>query len=213
MLPSYPKLFEIINIKVKYFFLTLITIFGFFLYKLILPKPPQIGPTTNLSPTPTSFQRYSFPIVDFQNRITKKPFGIYITPENSPVKPEKFTGYHTGVDIEYGDITTNIPVLAIYPGTVIYSGFVKGYGGLVAIQHPNFISLYGHLKPASLVKNNSKVEINQSIGILGKAYSPETDGERKHLHFAIIKGNKLYFRGYVQNQSELKLWLNPLDLY
>jgi hypothetical protein len=33
--------------------------------------------------------------------LQKKPFGIYITPENSPVQPENFTGYHTGIDVEY----------------------------------------------------------------------------------------------------------------
>ena len=36
-------------------------------------------------------------------RITKKPFGIFITTQNSPVQPERFSGYHTGVDVEYKD--------------------------------------------------------------------------------------------------------------
>src|SRR3989344_7022766 len=44
------------------------------------------------------------PIAEFSQRITKKPFGIYITPETSPVHPDKFDGFHTGVDIEYEDI-------------------------------------------------------------------------------------------------------------
>lgn len=72
---------------------------------------------------PTIFEsKYTYPINDFFQRITKKPFGIFITPKNSPVQPEKFMGYHTGVDIEYGDITGDVPVYAIANGQVIYSG-------------------------------------------------------------------------------------------
>ncbi|MCL5774898.1 MAG: hypothetical protein M1333_01655, partial [Patescibacteria group bacterium] len=33
-------------------------------------------------------------------RVTKKPFGIKISPQNSPVSPERFSGFHTGVDFE-----------------------------------------------------------------------------------------------------------------
>jgi len=44
------------------------------------------------------------PVNQFFARITKKPFGVYITPETSPVQPEKFTGYHTGVDVEFVDL-------------------------------------------------------------------------------------------------------------
>jgi len=47
---------------------------------------------------------------------------------------------------------------------------------------------------------------------LGKGYSDETDGERKHLHFAIHKGTKIDVRGYVQTKGELQDWLNPLPL-
>src|SRR3989344_6907506 len=45
-----------------------------------------------------------WPVDEFEERITKKPFGIFITPQNSPIKPERFSGYHTGVDVENGDV-------------------------------------------------------------------------------------------------------------
>ena len=38
------------------------------------------------------------PIGQTEERITKKPFGIKISPENSPISPERFSGYHTGID-------------------------------------------------------------------------------------------------------------------
>ena len=45
-------------------------------------------------------QKLAPPIESALKRVTKKPFGIYVTPQSSPVKPEKFKGYHTGVDFE-----------------------------------------------------------------------------------------------------------------
>src|SRR3990167_7147055 len=50
-------------------------------------------PGINLSASPVSY-----PISDWLSRITKKKFGQYITPQTSPVQPERFTGYHTAAD-------------------------------------------------------------------------------------------------------------------
>jgi hypothetical protein len=52
---------------------------------------------------------------------------------------------------------------------------------------------------------------SQKIGMLGNGYTGETDGERRHLHFAIIKGHQIDFRGYVQNENKLNSWANPID--
>jgi hypothetical protein len=35
-----------------------------------------------------------------KERDSIRPFGIYITKQNSPVQPERFTGYHAGTDFE-----------------------------------------------------------------------------------------------------------------
>lgn len=155
------------------------------------------------------------PIDEFEQRITKKTFGQYITPQNSPIQPEKFTGYHTGVDVEYEDEAGEVEVRATADGEVIYSGYVNGYGGVAIISHTinskNYLSLYGHLAPSSLVNNGERVSKSQKIGILGEGFSSETDGERRHLHFAIIKGNDIDYRGYVQSEADLDAWVNPID--
>ncbi len=155
------------------------------------------------------------PIAEFEKRITKKPFGIYITPQNSPVQPERFQGYHTGSDVEYEDVENEVEVFSIADGNVILSRWVSGYGGFLAITHninnENIISLYGHLNPDSLININSEVKKGDKIGILGRGFTNETDNERKHLHFAILKGSSLDLRGYVQSKGELDKWYNPID--
>ncbi len=153
------------------------------------------------------------PIDEFKERINKKPFGIFITPETSPVQPERFSGYHTGVDVEYEDIENEVSVFAIADGLVKYSGWVSGYGGLLAIQHTvnekEYLAIYGHLNPDSLVEKDEKVVQGQQIGILGEGNTNETDFERKHLHFAIYSNSDINLKGYVNNESELNDWIDP----
>jgi murein DD-endopeptidase MepM/ murein hydrolase activator NlpD len=157
------------------------------------------------------------PIAEFKQRITKKFFGTYVTPQDSPVQPERFKGYHTGVDVEYADATGTVDVLAIADGVIKYSGWVSGYGGVeiisLKINAKNYMVLYGHLKPSSLLKAGTEVVKSQKIAVLGKGYSTETDGERRHLHFSIYPGMALNFKGYVQTQAELSNWVDPLSFY
>ncbi|HAP38082.1 TPA: hypothetical protein DIC29_01735 [Candidatus Shapirobacteria bacterium] len=157
------------------------------------------------------------PVVGFKKRITKKFFGTIITPVNSPVNPERFSGYHTGVDVEFDDVEDEVVVEAIFDGEIIYLGNVNGYGGVVAekifYKNQYFVVIYGHLDPDSLMKNNMYVKKGDKIGILGEGYSQETDGERKHLHLGIVRGEKVNLRGYVQNKDELSGWMDPLELF
>jgi murein DD-endopeptidase MepM/ murein hydrolase activator NlpD len=156
------------------------------------------------------------PTDGFLARITKKPFGVYITPQNSPVQPERFTGYHTGTDAEYGDITADVPVRSIANGTVTLDQWVSGYGGVEVIRTDLPIGqkwvLYGHLRPSSLLAVGTQVSRGQQIAVLGTAYSTETDGERRHLHLAVLVGG-LDLRGYVQSKSELAGWIDPVTLF
>lgn len=154
------------------------------------------------------------PIDDFSSRITKKPFGIFITPDNSPVDPERFSGYHTGVDIEYGDTTADIPVRAIAAGSVLESRTAAGYGGVVVIVHeiagsPHAV-IYGHLDPNSLPAVGTAVQPGEQLGILGEGFTAETDGERKHLHFAIRADATVSLLGYTQQESGLSAWIDPV---
>ncbi|HEV2413121.1 MAG TPA: M23 family metallopeptidase [Candidatus Saccharimonadales bacterium] len=156
------------------------------------------------------------PIDQFHQRITKIFFGTYVTPQNSPIQPERFTGYHTGVDVEYGDVTGTVPVYAIANGIVTYSNWASGYGGVTVIQvtidGALHLVLYGHLDPSSTLPVGTQVSQGQQIGILGIAYSQQTDGERRHLHFDILASDTLDLRGYVPVASELSGWIDPLSL-
>ena len=154
------------------------------------------------------------PIAKFEKRITKKPFGIYIDPASSPVQPEKFQGYHTGVDVEYNDVENEAEVVSMADGKIILSKWVSGYGGLLVISHninsESIISLYGHLDPDSLMSVDNEVKVGDKIGVLGNGGTNETDYERKHLHFGIIKGDKIDLKGYVKSREELNKWYEPV---
>jgi murein DD-endopeptidase MepM/ murein hydrolase activator NlpD len=173
---------------------------------------PQISPTI----TPTS-NALANPVADFKARVTKKPFGIYITPQNSPIQPERFTGYHTGADAEYQDITDDVPVYAVADGKVVLSKTASGYGGVFMIEillnGTKHTVLYGHIRPSSLPKVGTQVTKGKQLAVLGTGYSTETDGERRHLHFTILATNALDIRGYVQSESQLSGWLDPLTFY
>jgi murein DD-endopeptidase MepM/ murein hydrolase activator NlpD len=157
------------------------------------------------------------PIVNWQARVTKKPFGIYVAPQNSPVQPERFTGYHAGVDFETFADEQNIDVLifAICGGKLLAKEYVSGYGGLVVqackLDGENVTIIYGHLRPSSIsAKNGEQFSAGQRIGVLGAGYSAETNGERKHLHLGIHKGAAINFLGYVQNSAQLDNWVDAM---
>lgn len=155
---------------------------------------------------------YVFPVEEFEKRITKKTFGMYVTPSNSPVKPERFIGYHTGVDVEYGDVISDVPIKAIADGNVVVSRQASGYGGVVVIKHGEIYAIYGHLRLSSMVKERVMVTKGEQIGVLGKGFSSETDGERKHLHFGISKTNSI--KGYTATKTELENnWIDPMTLW
>lgn len=160
------------------------------------------------------------PIPDFTKRITIKPFGIHVAPWQSPIQPERFEGYHTGVDAEIlpAEKDKNFFVKAVADGTVVAVRSASGYGGLVVIEHAierkKIYGIYGHLRFSSiLIKQRDTVKAGDIIGVLGDDKSKETDGERKHLHFGLYQGNLPDIRGYVQIKEELSNWINPLKFF
>lgn len=174
---------------------------------------PSPSITNNVTQIPNTLD---FPINQFKDRITKKPFGIYITPQNSPVQPERFSGYHTGADVEYKDITDDVPVFAVNDGTITLARTASGYGGVMILEteiNGQLHSiLYGHIRPSSLPTVGQTFKKGDQIGTLGTGYSTETDGERRHLHFAVLSDNRLDIKGYVPTQADLSAWLDPLSL-
>jgi hypothetical protein len=91
-------------------------------------KKTQIN--TPISPTKTSL--IAEPIDNAKARITKKPFGIYITPVNSSVQPERFSGYHTGTDFEVTnqELMQNIAIFAVCDGTILIRRWFLDMEGL-----------------------------------------------------------------------------------
>ncbi len=169
---------------------------------------------SSLSST-SSPQAFPYPLPDGKSRITKKMFGTYVTPQNSPVQPERFRGYHTGTDFETfpDEAKTDVAVKAICDGTALYHDWVSGYGG-VFIQSCTYDNqpvtvLYGHLDADAIVPNKGvSVHTGDFIGTLGEGYTRQTDGERKHLHLSIHKGTTIELKGYVQTAQELDQWIN-----
>ena len=162
---------------------------------------------------------YNNPLLNPEKRITKKPFGIFISPQNSPVSPEKFSGYHTGTDLETfpEEANTDVEVRAICDGEIVQKKEVFGYGGVIiqscVLNGEKMTVLYGHLKlseaPAEVGKTFSR---GDKLAILGAGNSADTDGERKHLHLGIKKGDTVDVRGYVANKKELIDWINPEEI-
>ena len=156
------------------------------------------------------------PISNASTRITKKPFDIYVTPKNSPVSPERFTGYHTGVDFETTPAEQNadVPIYAVCAGKLVYKNWVKGYGGVAVesctLNGQPVTVLYGHLNFGSIISSvkDTPLAAGQKIAVLGKGYSTQTDGERKHLHLAIHKGTAIDQLGYVPQKSQLNAWVD-----
>lgn len=185
---------------------------------------PVLEPTASASNTPSSTPDATaspvrtdvvLPIKDFYARITKKPFGIYITPQTSPVQPERFTGYHTGTDIEYTDTSGDVQVYAIAGGVVLQSQTASGYGGVMVfrftVDNKPVVALYGHLRATSMLPAGSKVTVGEQVAVLGTGFSTETDGERRHLHFSIRADNTVSLLGYVQNKADLSGWIDPAE--
>lgn len=158
------------------------------------------------------------PLKNMHERVILKSFGMMITPQNSPIAPERFYGYHTGVDLEVfeDEKEADVSVYAVCDGAMIVRERVGGYGGVVVqecmLQDIKMRVIYGHLSLNSIGSHVGEyVMRGEQIGILGSGFSEETDLERKHLHLAFYTKDQRDMRGYVQNQNELSQWVDPCD--
>ena len=210
-------------LKILTIIIPAVLIIGLFLFtaKYFQPKPTLLNqpPVINIDPKPLKAEpKLALPLSAALERVAKKPFSLYVTPNNSPVKPEKFTGYHTGADFEItpGEENKEITVSAVCAGKILLKKLAAGYGGMAVqsckLNSQEITIIYGHLKFSSIsLKIGQTIAPGEKIGILGKGYSSETGGERKHLHLGIHQGSSINLLGYVQQKSQLSGWLNALD--
>ena len=176
-------------------------------------------PTTPITPAKTSTE-LGFPIDRALERVTKKTFWLKVSPGHSPVSPEKFSGYHTGVDFETTEDEKDreVTIRAICTWPLLMKKWATGYGGVAVqkcqIDAQDVTIIYGHLKFESITTAiNTPLSAGDKLGILGLGYSHKTDGERKHLHLAIHKWTTVNILWYVQNSSELNQWIDPMKYF
>lgn len=173
--------------------------------------------TSKGNTTSNQTSSYYHPMTNFNGRIKYRWFGKYVNAND--VVPDcgaKFIGFHDAVDLEVTpeEKSQDVPVFAVSDGTVKLVSNISGYGGLLVlganIKGEDVTLNYGHVRLSSVsLKVGDKVTAGQKLGVLGTGCSTETDGERKHLHFAIHKGTRIDVRGYVPNQGVLNEWIDP----
>lgn len=182
------------------------------------PQPtspsPAVATPAPVSPAPAA--EWQSPLGDPASRVTKIKFGMYVTPQNAPISPEHFTGYHTGWDFETtaAEANSDVTVTAFCAGTLKVKEWASGYGGVAVesctLQGQAVTIIYGHLNIDSVAtKVGANLAIGDKIGLLGAGQTHQTDGERKHLHFDIHKGTAINIQGYVSKQSDLSGWIDP----
>ena len=123
-----------------------------------------------VAPTPVYYKggRFAWPI---QGKITSQ-FGTRV----HPVFKTKIT--HTGLDIAAPKGT---PIKAADPGEVLYTGWMRGYGQVVIIDHgANLTTVYAHMSKIE-TSENAKVTRKTVIGRVG-ATGVATGN---HLHFEV----------------------------
>jgi murein DD-endopeptidase MepM/ murein hydrolase activator NlpD len=97
--------------------------------------------------------------------------------------------FRNGVDIEAPEGTE---VAAVFGGHVVYTGWFKGYGNLIILDHGNdFYTLYAHIAEIG-VKEGEDVRQGQKIGTVGDTGS--------------LAGARLYFEVRYQGRA-----LDPAD--
>ncbi len=160
------------------------------------------------------------PLDEALKRVTKKPYGIKVSPQDSPISSERFNGIHTGADFEIlpGEEEADITVYAICGGKILRAEQARGYGGLLLqeclLDDEPAVVAYGHLDIQSVkMKAGDYLYPGAGFAVLGRGGTKETDFERKHLHLGLHKGRAIVSSGYAATEEELKNWINPLTLF
>ncbi len=166
--------------------------------------------------------KFDSPISNLEQRDKKLTFGLYVTPDpdkNPIYPPERFTGYHTALDLEIFPEEENqeVAIYASCDGKVLVAREASGYGGVIVhsckLDDQNVTVLYGHLNFRKFeVKAGDRVHRGQKLGVLGDKKTEESGFNRKHLHFGVHKGEQVILLGYVASKKDLDQFIDPLPL-
>ncbi len=83
-------------------------------------------------------------------------------------------------------VQSDVPIKAVYPGVVVWSEWLKGYGNTIILDHGDrYFTIYAHVGDTD-AKIGDEVKAGQSIGKVGDAGL----GREKTLYFEIRHGEK-----------------------
>jgi len=117
-------------------------------------------------PTPKpGIERPSAGFATLRGRLPWPTEGKIVAAFGAQVHPKFGTRtYRNGVDIE---AVQGTEVAAVFPGSVIYTGWFKGYGNLIILDHGNdYYTLYAHVADI-LVKEGDDVHQGGKIATVG----------------------------------------------
>jgi len=122
----------------------------------------------------------------FRGRLPWPTDGRIVVPFGAQVHPRFGTRtFRNGVDIEAAEGTD---VTAVYAGHVIYTGWFKGYGNLIILDHGSeYYTLYAHIAEIE-VREGEDVRQGQRIGTVGDTAS--------------LAGPRLYFEVRYQGKPQ-----------
>jgi murein hydrolase activator len=140
-------------------------------------------------PPPKPGTEASTPAVGFgllRGRLPWPTEGRVVSAFGAQVHPRFGTRtFRNGVDIE---AVQGRDVAAVFAGHVVYTGWFKGYGNLIILDHDNeYFTLYAHVADI-LVKEGDDVKQGQRIGTVGDTGS--------------LEGSRLYFEVRYQGKPQ-----------
>lgn len=150
------------------------------------PSPSRPGPAPRESSGPG--------LAAVRGRLAWPADGKVVAEYGAQVHPRFGTKtFRNGIDIEVAEGTD---IKAVYPGHVVYTGWFRGYGNLIIVDHGGeYYTLYAHAADIK-VNEGDEVKQGQSIGTVGDTGS--------------LQGPRLYFevrhQGKPQDPAQ---WLRP----
>jgi murein hydrolase activator len=101
--------------------------------------------------------------------------------------------FRNGIDIDAGE---GANIHAVFPGHVLYTGWFRGYGNLIIVDHGSeYYTLYAHVADIKVAEGDD-VKQGQVIGTVGDTGS--------------LQGPRLYFEVRYQGKpQDPAQWLRP----